>query len=501
MKLDRIIRVLLGGAIVVVVLAVVAALLFITEAAVNVWEQLSQAPAWFWGGYVLVLLALIGGGFWLIWKLLVPRRRALERESERASTEPELRAALDEAATAGIEVGAARRELDRLAERRLGGELYVVIFGEVSTGKSSLIGALLPGADVETSPVGGSSRTVRHYRWTGLMGDRVLVTDVPGTGLDLDAVAGEEAERAHVVVYVVDGDLTRAQHQDLERLSGLGKPLVVALNKSDRYTEGELEAVVGRIEERIATLAPEPIPVVSVRAGGSEEIVRVEAAGTQRRETRPRPPAVEPLVAAIHEAISRDRQTLDQLRDRSVLALAERKLSASRAAHRRERADEIVSSYTKKAVVGALAAVSPGTDILIQGYLGTDMVKKLCALYDVPARDLDVEQFLDLSQSHVGRTLPIVLALIGNVFKAFPGVGTLAGGGLHAAAYGFIFDALGRSLAQTLAARGELKPALAAQRFRDNLGEDLETRTRRMVELALAASRDQRDDDDRQQKR
>ena len=113
-----------------------------------------------------MLLALIGGGFWLIFKLLVPRRRALERESERASTEPELRAALDEAAAAGIEVGAARRELDRLAERRSGGELYVVIFGEVSTGKSSLIGALLPGADVETSPVGGSSRTVRHYRWT-----------------------------------------------------------------------------------------------------------------------------------------------------------------------------------------------------------------------------------------------------------------------------------------------------------------------------------------------
>ena len=121
MKLDRILRAFLGGAIVVVVLAVVAALLFITESAVNVWEQLSQAPAWLWGGYVLVLLALIGGGFWLIWKLLVPRRRALERESERASTEPELRAALDEAAAAGIEVGAARRELDRLAERRSGG--------------------------------------------------------------------------------------------------------------------------------------------------------------------------------------------------------------------------------------------------------------------------------------------------------------------------------------------------------------------------------------------
>ncbi len=501
MKLDRLIRGLLAVAIVLVVMAAVAILLFVTESALNVWERMSAAPAWFWGGYLLLILVLLGGGFWLIWRLLIPRRRKLRASTPRAVSEKELRAALEQADGAGIDVSLAQRELDRLAERRAGGELYIALFGDISTGKSSLIAALLPGADVDVSPVGGSTRTVKHYRWTGLLGDTVIVSDVPGAGLALDEPARDEARRAHVVTYVCEGELTRRQLDDLETLAATGKPMVVAMNKSDRYDQAEREAIMGRIREHVATLSHDAkakapgltradIPVVAVRAGGMEQVLRVSADGTETTETRARPPELEALVEAITEALASDRATLEQLRDRDVLRLAERRLESSRAEHRRQRADELVRSYTRKAVVGALAAVSPGTDILIQGYLGTAMVKELCQLYDVPARDLDVEQFLDLSQSYVGRTVPIVLALTGNAFKAFPGAGTLAGGVLHAGAYGFIFDALGRSLSQTLAARGELAPALAAQRFRESMSDNLETRARRMVEIALNASSD-----------
>ena len=494
MKLDRLIRGFLAVAIVLVVLAVVAVLLFVTESALNVWERLSEAPAWFWGGYLLLIVTLLGGGFWIIWKLLIPRRRRASSKPARPVDEAELRGALTEAETAGIDVSLAKRELDRLAERRAGGELYIAMFGDISTGKSSLIAALLPDADVDISPVGGSTRSVRHYRWTGLLGDTVVVSDVPGTGLALDEAARDEARRAHVVVYVCDTELTRHQLADLDTLAGSGKPLVVAMNKSDRYDAQERQAIMTRIRQHLDRLSPDAkppragaVPVVAVQAGGSEEITRVGADGRETVETRAREPQLEALAQAIQAALATDRATLEQLRDRDVLRLAEHRLATSRARHRRERADELVRSYTRKAVVGALAAVSPGTDILIQGYLGTAMVKALCELYDVPARDLDVEQFLDLSESHVGRTAPIVLALTGNAFKAFPGAGTLAGGALHAAAYGFIFDALGRSLAKTLETRGELAPAVAAQRFRDSMSEQLESRATRMVKLALTA--------------
>lgn len=502
MKLDRLVRGTLAGLIVLVVLGVVAALLFVTESAINVWERMSAAPVWFWGGYLLIILALVGGGFWLIWRLVVPRRRKPAAAAAKPVNEAELQRALEQAELAGIDVGQARQELDRLAERRAGGELYIAMFGDISTGKSSLIRALLPDAEVDVSPVGGSTRSASHYNWTGPMGDTVVITDIPGTGLALDAAARDEARRAHVVVYICEAELTRHQLAELDTLLATGKPLVVAMNKSDRYDDDERAAIMARIREHLTTLqaqhkrpAARRVQLVATCAGGDEEIRRIAADGSESVVTRSRSPDLDDLINAIQQAMATDRDTLEQLRDHDVLRLAAHRLESSQAEHRRQRADDIVRSSTRKAVIGAMAAVSPGTDILIQGFLGTSMVKSLCALYEVPARDLDIEQFLDLSQSHVGRTAPIVLALAGNALKAFPGAGTLAGGVLHAAAYGFIFDALGRSLAQTLAARGELVPSAAAQRFKENLSDDLETRAKRMVEIALAVRRDGSDRD------
>jgi uncharacterized protein (DUF697 family) len=129
--------------------------------------------------------------------------------------------------------------------------------------------------------------------------------------------------------------------------------------------------------------------------------------------------------------------------------------------------------------------VSPGTDIIIQGYVGTTMTKELCELYGAAPRDLDIEEFLDLSQSRVGKALPLTLAVAGNGLKAFPGVGTVAGGLVHAVAYGLIFDALGRSLVLTLKRHGELVPEEAAKEFEEGIGEHIEAGVRRVARLAL----------------
>ena len=100
--------------------------------------------------------------------------------------------------------------------------------------------------------------------------------------------------------------------------------------------------------------------------------------------------------------------------------------------------------------------------MLIQGYIGTTMTQELCYLFGAAPRDVDVEEFLTLSQSRAGKALPLSLAVAGNGLKAFPGIGTVAGGLVHAVAYGLIFDALGRSLVLTLKQHGELKPEAAA---------------------------------------
>jgi hypothetical protein len=183
------------------------------------------------------------------------------------------------------------------------------------------------------------------------------------------------------------------------------------------------------------------------------------------------------------------------LRDTAVFKLTARKLEQSRLDHRTRKSAELVKTYTGRAVVGGLAAISPGTDILIQGYLGTRMVKSLCELYEVPAGELELQKLLTLTQKQVRTALPLLLAVAGNAAKAFPGVGTLAGGLMHAVAYGLIFDALGRAVVRTLETRGELRPVPASLAFRDNLAVDVEARARKMLRLALDSRKAQRDND------
>jgi hypothetical protein len=197
-----------------------------------------------------------------------------------------------------------------------------------------------------------------------------------------------------------------------------------------------------------------------------------------------RPADIGVLVVAINRVLENTIE-IDQKRERAVFRLAADKLAEAEAQYRVQRSEQIVRHATHKAVVGALAAVSPGTDVLIQGYIGTMMTQDLCKLYDAAPRDLDIEEFLNMSQSRVGRALPLSLAVAGNGLKAFPGLGTVAGGLVHAVAYGLIFDALGRSLILTLSRHGELVPEVAAKDFEDGISEHIEAGVRRVAKIAL----------------
>ena len=99
------------------------------------------------------------------------------------------------------------------------------------------------------------------------------------------------------------------------------------------------------------------------------------------------------------------------------------------------------------------SAVAPGSDILIQGALGTGLVRELARIHGVPVRELDVEALVSRLGLTVRNTTAIVLAIAGNALKAFPGLGTLGGGMLHAIAYGLVFDSVGATTATLTAAK------------------------------------------------
>ena len=186
------------------------ALLFITDTAFSVLERLRQGPIWFFYLYGAGFLAVAGAGGWMLWRLLRPRIRQRAGATQQEWSQEDLEGQLTKAQEAGVDVAAVRRELALLARRKAAGRIHVGFFGEISSGKSSLIQALLPGAQLAIAASGGTTRELGEYRWQSPSGDELILTDMPGTnevGAGLDEMSRAEAMRAHVVVYVCDGDL------------------------------------------------------------------------------------------------------------------------------------------------------------------------------------------------------------------------------------------------------------------------------------------------------
>lgn len=491
MKLDRLLRIAIAVTIALVFVIATGALLFISESALNVWDRLRAGPPALLYAYVAIMLLLAVTALWLIWRLVVRRKRAQAIvTTPRALSRQDIEERIRDAAAAGVDVDQAQAELQELASRQQDGMISLCFFGEISSGKSSLIRALVPDANVVVDVLGGSTDKVQHYRWRNTSGTEIVLTDVPGIGGidgELSLIATDEARRAHVVLFVCDGDLSRAEIRAIESLLAFGKPLVLVLNKADRFSSEEQATLMQSLLQRVDDVGGElnRDQVVAVTAGGDAEVIERHHDGSERTARRSRPADIGVLVVAINRLLQGDAVTLDQRRERAVFQMAAARLAEAEARYRQQRSEQIVRSATRKAIVGALAAISPGTDILIQGYIGTTMTQQLCRLYGVVPRDLDVEEFLSMSQSRVGRALPLSLAVAGNGLKAFPGLGTVAGGLVHAVAYGLIFDALGRSLVLSLSRHGELVPATASKEFEDRISEHLEAGVGRIARMAL----------------
>ncbi|MFI4968990.1 MAG: GTPase [Lysobacterales bacterium] len=454
------------------------------------YQHVAAMPIWLRAPLILIGALVLGALLWLLWRLARPARRtALNAAVPVSRSEVEQR--IDALRERHAETAALEAELTELDRRRVSGEIHVALFGEISTGKSSLIRALAPQAVPEIDVRGGTTRHVGHHRGSLPDGRALIIADVPGSG-EVDGaiheqLARDEALRAHAVVYLTAADLTRAQDAELGWLARFGKPIVLALNKADLYDEAERAALLQRFTQRHAQHTRR---IVAISAGGSEHYERVLADGRRERVERERTPEITPLLLALADVTAAGAQGLEPAREAAVLAEVGRRGSdLARSVAARESA-QTVAKYTRRAIVGAMAAVVPGSDILIQGALGTALVRELARIHGVAVRELDIDALLSRVGLTVRNTTAIVLAIAGNALKAFPGLGTLGGGVLHAIAYGLVFDSLGHALTETFAAHATLDVADIETRVRALLAEPARERLERIARLALDAARD-----------
>lgn len=461
------------------------------ERALALAQRFLDLPTWLQWTLGGVLLVFAAAGLAVLWWLLRPRRR---RRPSPAPDRGSLEQRIGQLRERGADTGALTAELGELDRRRASARVYVALFGEISSGKSSLVRALAPQAQVASDVRGGTTRAVGHYDGRLPDGRTLVLADVPGSreagGEVHEALAREEALRAHAVVYLCAGDLNRGQADELRWLADFGKPLLLVLNKADQWNEAELAALLERLRRHAHGSAD---AVLAISAGGSERYQRQLADGRTESVERQRKPAIEPLLRALERLTAPGAEGLEPLREQSVLAELHQRTGTLEAQTRAEQAERIVRKYARRAIVGALAAVAPGSDLVIQGVLAAGLTRALAELHGVKVSEVQVEDFVQQARLTLRTGSSIVLAIAGNALKAFPGLGTLGGGVLHAFAYALIFDSMGRALAASLAERQSLDQHDAGERLKQLLADAGGTRLRQLATLTMEAVREGKD--------
>jgi len=466
--------------------------LILAEKLLTIWQYLQDAPLWVSVVYGLVIVLVAVLPVWLFIKITQP---STQKESPiKVIDEATLQQAINTAQKRGVDTHAADAEMKELHQRRSSGQFHISLFGSASTGKSSLINSLMPEVHTVVDVIKGTTTEAKRYSY-----GQLLITDLPGfdaveQGV-LEVLALEESQRAHVVVFLLNTDMSRREMLLFEKLNQSHKPMVVALNKTDIYSDAQLAAITDAIEKKIE----QQFPVVLINTGGHKSVTVVAPDGSENTISKAVPPNIKPLLEAIESVIQNNPDALHRFRDAGILMLAEKKLNQASQEHNLEVAAQTIERHTKRAIVGALASVAPGSDLVIQGTIGAQLVRELCQLYDVQVNQLQVDEVLKSAGGKLRTSTSLVLAVAGNALKAFPGVGTAAGGIMHAVAYGMIFNSLGKAVLTSVSTQGRLDTEQTKLTFEENLLGSSKELAKDLAKMALKIRREKSDSQKSQQ--
>ena len=266
-------------------------------------------------------------------------------------------------------------QLNAMYEKITRGRIEIVFFGEISTGKSALINALI-GRDVASVDVqGGWTKEIRGTSWNsvdhriaGLDKSEVVLVDTPGInevgGVGRAELAEVTARKADLILFVIDSDINETEFAALVQLVAVNKPIILAFNKRDLYTNEELDALTGRIAERVTGLIlKEHIVQTAAHPRAVEYIVERENGRTDHEWRRPEPDVLE-LKTLILNVLERDGMGLIALNAALYAADKSDRIATIRVQMRKTGADRVIwgMAATKAAVV-ALNPV-PIVDVL-----------------------------------------------------------------------------------------------------------------------------------------
>jgi len=284
-------------------------------------------------------------------------------------------------------------ELQQMQAKLVSGRVDIAVFGEISTGKSALINALVGEAVAEVDVQGGWTKEVWHVAWNGCgycvpgLGDsQVVLVDTPGLnevgGADRADMARDAAQRADLILFVTDSDLNETEFSALANLAGANKPIILVFNKTDLYTPKQRSRLVEVLrDERLAGIVQQENLVPAAADPREVEYIIESPDGSTRSEWRKPEPDVGPLKGRILQVLEKDGLALLALNAAMYAADKSDRVAALKVQIRSNLANRTIWSYAVVKSVAVAINNVPVADVLGGSAVDVTMVVTLAHIY------------------------------------------------------------------------------------------------------------------------
>lgn len=284
-------------------------------------------------------------------------------------------------------------QLEQVLDKLSNGRVEIVVFGEISTGKSALINALIgenvASVDVQggwTTQVGAMQWSTCEYRMAGFANSTVTLVDTPGinevSGEERAELAREAARRADLILFVTDSDLNETEYVALLDLLTLSKPVLVVLNKMDLYSPEQRSRLLEVLcHERLNDILPAGHFVTTSADPREVEYVVEAVDGSTSNQWRKPKPDVTDLKEKILELLEHDGLELVTLSAAMYTADKSDRIAATRVRMRKKKAEQLIMKFA--AVKAAAVALNPAGLVDMVGGVAVDalMIVTLGRLY------------------------------------------------------------------------------------------------------------------------
>jgi GTPase len=362
------------------------------------------------------------------------------------------------------------------------GHIHLAAFGRVSTGKSSLLNALIGEERFTVSPLHGETKQSSMQAWREEEAGGVYLIDTPGLdeagGEEREALAREVAGRSDLVLFVVDGDITETELESLRTLLGRGRPIIVVLNKRDLFTADELEQLLGSLRSRTSGLI-DPAHIISAAAQPrAQTVIEIDAAGNEVTTQRARAPDVEELRVALWDILDAEGKTLAALNASLFAADLSDQVGRRILAARREIGDKLVRTYCIGKGIAVAFNPVPVADLFAAAFIDVAMVVHLSRVYGLPLSKREAGSLVGVIVAESAALMGTVWALhfVSSALKVGTvGLSTVLTAGAQGAIAYYSTYVVGRIAAEYLAkgkSWGEGGPKKVVQRILEDLDRE-----------------------------